>query len=58
METVRPNTRIHIRHPSDIGRRGTHLQPDEPTDLELLAKLQTSESILGSRILRKYKEGD
>ena len=31
--------------------RNTHLQPDEPTDLELLAKLQTSESILGSRIL-------
>ena len=31
--------------------RNTHLQPDEPTDLELPAKLQTSESILGSRIL-------
>ena len=27
-------------------------------DLELLTKLQTSESILGSRILRNYKEGD
>ena len=31
---------------------------DKITDLELLAKLQTSESILGSRILRNYKEGD
>ena len=28
------------------------------TDMELLAKLQTSESILGSRILRNVKEGD
>ena len=27
-------------------------------DLELLAKLQTSESILGSRIIRNDKEGD
>ena len=27
------------------------------TDMELLAKLQTSESILGSRILRNVKEG-
>ena len=31
---------------------------DEINDLELLAKLQTSESILGSRILRNAKEGD
>ena len=28
------------------------------TDMELLTKLQTSESILGSRILRNVKEGD
>ena len=27
------------------------------TDMELLTKLQTSESILGSRILRNVKEG-
>ena len=31
---------------------------DKITDLELLEKLQTSESILGSRILRNDKEGD
>ena len=31
---------------------------DKITDLEILAKLQTSESILGSRILRNVKEGD
>jgi len=31
---------------------------DKITDLELLTKLQTSESILGSRILRNDKEGD
>ena len=31
---------------------------DKITDMELLAKLQTSESILGSRILRNVKEGD
>ena len=31
---------------------------DEINDLELLAKLQTSESILGSRILRNVREGD
>ena len=31
---------------------------DEINDLELLAKLQTSESILGSRILRNVKEED
>ena len=31
---------------------------DKITDLELLAKLQTSESILGSRILRNDKEED
>ena len=28
------------------------------TDMELLTKFQTSESILGSRILRNVKEGD
>ena len=28
------------------------------TDMELLTKLQTSESILGSRILRNVKEGE
>ena len=28
------------------------------TDMELLTKLQTSESILGSRILRNVREGD
>ena len=32
--------------------RNTHLQPDEPTDLELHEKLQQSESILESRILQ------
>ena len=31
---------------------------DKITDLEILAKLQTSESILRSRILRNVKEGD
>ena len=31
---------------------------DKITDMELLAKLQTSESILGSRILRNVREGD
>ena len=31
---------------------------DKISDLELLAKLQTSESILGSRILRNAREGD
>ena len=31
---------------------------DKINDLELLTKLQTSESILGSRILRNVKEGD
>lgn len=31
---------------------------DKINDLELLTKLQTSESILGSRILRNAKEGD
>ena len=31
---------------------------DKITDMELLAKLQTSESILGSRILRNVKEVD
>jgi len=31
---------------------------DKITDMELLAKLQTSESILGSRILRNVKEED
>ena len=31
---------------------------DKITDLELLTKLQTSESILGSRILRNDKEED
>ena len=31
---------------------------DKITNLEILAKLQTSESILGSRILRNAKEGD
>ena len=31
---------------------------DKINDMELLAKLQTSESILGSRILRNAKEGD
>ena len=31
---------------------------DRLTDMELLAKLQTSESILGSRILRNDKEGE
>ena len=31
---------------------------DKITDLEILANLQTSESILGSRILRNAKEGD
>ena len=31
---------------------------DKINDLELLAKLQTSESILGSRILRNAQEGD
>ena len=30
---------------------------DKVNDMELLAKLQTSESILGSRILRNVKEG-
>ena len=36
----------------DAFARRTHLQPDEPTELELQEKLQQSESILGSRILR------
>ena len=31
---------------------------DKITDMELLAKLQTSESILGSRILRNVREGE
>ena len=31
---------------------------DKINDMELLAKLQTSESILGSRILSTVKEGD
>ena len=31
---------------------------DKITDLELLAKLKISESILGSRILRNVREGD
>jgi len=31
---------------------------DKITDMDILAKLQTSESILGSRILRNVKEGD
>ena len=31
---------------------------DKVNDMELLAKLQTSESILGSRILRNVREGD
>jgi len=31
---------------------------DKITDMELLTKLQTSESILGSRIVRNAKEGD
>ena len=31
---------------------------DKINDLELLTKLQTSESILGSRILRNVREGD
>ena len=31
---------------------------DKITDMELLAKLQTSESILGSRILRNAREGN
>ncbi len=31
---------------------------DKITNLEILAKLQTSESILGIRILRNAKEGD
>ena len=31
---------------------------DKMTDMELLAKLQTSESILGSRILHNFKEGE
>ena len=42
----------------DAFARCAHLQPDEPTELELQEKLQQSESILGSRILRNYKEGD
>ena len=31
---------------------------DNIKDMELLSKLQTSESILGSRILRNVREGD
>ena len=31
---------------------------DKINDMELLAKLQTSEYILGSRILRNVREGD
>ena len=31
---------------------------DKVNDMELLAKLQTSESILGSRILHNVREGD
>ena len=31
---------------------------DKINDMELLAKLQTSESILGSRILRNVREGE
>ena len=31
---------------------------DKINDLELLTKLQTSESILGSRILRNVREGE
>ena len=31
---------------------------DKIKDMELLAKLQTSESILGSRILRNVREGE
>jgi len=36
--------------------RGTHLQPDEPNELELQERLQSSESILGSRIPRNNVE--
>ena len=36
----------------DAFARRTHLQPDEPTDLELHENLQQSESILESRILQ------
>ncbi len=31
---------------------------DKINDMELLAKLQTSKSIIGNRILRNVKEGD
>ena len=44
-----------IQDKKDAFARDTHLQP---TELEVQEKLQQSESILGSRILRNVKEGD
>ena len=42
----------------DESKSGNGEANDKITDIELLAKLQTSESILGSRILRNVKERD
>jgi len=41
-----------IEDKKDAFARITHLQPDEPTEMQLQERLQQSESILGSRILR------
>ena len=41
-----------------ISEKSNVVANDKITDMELLAKLQTSESIIGSRILRNVKEGD
>ena len=41
-----------------ISEKSNEEANDKITDMELLAKLQTSESILGSRILRNVREGD
>ena len=43
---------------SEESKSGNGEANDKMTDMELLAKLQTSESILGSRILRNVREGD
>ena len=38
--------------------KNVSVEKDKINDMELLAKLQTSESILGSRILRNVREGE
>ena len=43
---------------SEESKSGNGEAKDKINDMELLAKLQTSESILGSRILRNVREGD